>query len=74
VGTGHYGDAERPRLTFHVFPLPQDPSARINAALAVAVLVGKCEEKSSKLQLDESLVVLLLEVLESACVVSLLCS
>ncbi len=49
----------------HPKPL-QDPASRINAAVAVACLVGH-EEGNPRLQLDESLVGEMLEVLDEAC-------
>ena len=47
----------------HVTPsaLPQDPASSINAAVAVACLVGH-EEDNARLQLDERLVASMLEV------------
>ena len=45
---------------------PQDPASSINAAVAVACLVGH-EENNKKLQLDEGLVSKMLEVLDAAC-------
>lgn len=47
----------------------QDPASSINAAVAVACMVGH-EENKSKLQLDEDLVSKMLEVLEAACQVT----
>ena len=44
----------------------QDPASAINAAVAVACLVGH-EENNAKLQLDEDLVGKMLEVLGAAC-------
>ncbi|KAL6761002.1 armadillo-type protein [Haematococcus lacustris] len=44
----------------------QHPAARINAAVAVACLVGH-EESNPRLQLDEQLVVHMLQVLGAAC-------
>uniref|UniRef100_A0A7S0RZL4 ADP-ribosyl cyclase/cyclic ADP-ribose hydrolase n=1 Tax=Chlamydomonas leiostraca TaxID=1034604 RepID=A0A7S0RZL4_9CHLO len=44
----------------------KDPASRINAAVAVACLVGH-EEGNPRLQLDESLVVEMLQVLDAAC-------
>lgn len=55
----------RPRLPARLSS-PQDPASRINAAVAVACLVGH-EEGNPRLQLDESLVGEMLEVLDAAC-------
>lgn len=52
---------------FFCFPALQDPAASINAAVAVACLVGHQEENNKRLQLDEKLVGKMLDVLDAAC-------
>ncbi len=54
-----------PNAHAHAHAMQRDTKSRINAALAVAILVGH-EENNPRLQLDEELVETLLEVLEAA--------
>ena len=44
----------------------QDPAARINAAMAIACLVGH-EEGNPRLQMDDELIAEMLDVLNASC-------